>query len=132
MSFVDFFKYLNENCKLSMEEDNLVYDINQIISENCLKYKKDSFDSFSNLTSIADDIQVEQEPVNKAKSEIIEKLDKAIDEVKTTKKFLLETKNEIEISFSKLNLILESRDDLSSTLKEFNNSSKKIMLEKEK
>ena len=123
---------MNENCKLSKEEDNLVSEINQIIMHNTLKARKESSDScipqeYKNPNQIEADDESEKE-----KSEIIENLETAIKEIRNTKRFLIETKSEIENSFSKLNLILESRNELSSTLKDFNNSSKRIISEKEK
>jgi len=99
---------------------------------NTLKARKESSDSciqqdYINPNQTQVDLETEKE-----KSEIIENLETAMKEIKSTKRFLIETKSEIENSFSKLNLILESRNELSSTLKDFNNSSKKIISEKDK
>ncbi len=94
-----------------------------------MKGKKDliELDNMKAKINLQENYGIEQE-----RSEIIVKLESAISEVHNTKKFLLDTKSDIEDSFSKLNIIIESRDELSSTLKDFNNSTRKIMVEKEK
>ena len=120
---------MNENCKLSNEEENILSELNQIIMQSSLKGKKDSIDLGMIIAKISLD---EKSPLEQEKSEIIVKLESSINAVQNTKRFLLDTKGDIEDSFSKLNVIIESRDELSSTLKDFNNSSRKIMVEKEK
>lgn len=123
----EFFKFLNSQCKLTDNEENLILEMNQIITY-----------------SLASGVNINYQPINlenkyenifgfnNEQSEMQIELKSKLDEISANKNSLISIKTEIEKSFDKLRYILESRNELSSILKDFNSSAKTIIQDKEK
>ena len=123
----DFYKYLNKNCKLSDDVEDKLLKLNLILTN-----------SFSHQN------QEEQIPNKKEDNNEIDKNDDSIqtntyktikdslNDIQTTEKNLSLLYNQVDMSIGKLSSIIDSRNNLQNTLKEFNTKTKKILNEKEK
>ena len=123
----DFYKYLNKNCKLSDDVEDKLLKLNLILTN-----------SFSHQN------QEEQIPNTKEDNNEIDKNDdsfqtntyktikNSLNDIQTTEKNLSLLYNQVDMSIGKLSSIIDSRNNLQNTLKEFNTKTKKILNEKEK
>jgi len=124
--------------KLSQEEDDLLYDLNSVITNN-FSLKNDKQHSNQNLNnnhnSIIKEINENNEnslTENDHLNKIQETFKKTLSDIEFSKSQLSQINKDIDFSFNKLIVILECRNELSSTLKEFNNSTKTLIQDQEK
>ena len=123
----DFYKYLNKNCKLSDNVEDKLLKLNLILTN-----------SFSHQN------QEEEIPNKKEDNNEINKNDdsfqtntyktikNSLNDIQTTERNLSLLYNQVDMSIGKLSSIIDSRNNLQNTLKEFNTKTKKILNEKEK
>jgi hypothetical protein len=108
---------LNKNYNISTSEENNVIKVQQIINNA--------------FTQVTQRVDVKADRDNKI-SEFVSRTEKTLDDIRINKSSLIVTKQEIDDSFNNLNVILESRNELSKILKDFNSSTRVIMNEQEK
>ena len=117
-----FFSFLNTNCKIPESAENSILNLNLQITN---VFRSDNPQS----TKIQKNFLP---PPGLPTSITYSKIESSLQEIKTTKSNLITLNKEIDQSFTKLSLILKSRDSLQSILKDFNQSTKGILLSKEK
>lgn len=117
-----FFSSLNTNCKIPESVENSILNLNLQITNVFRSDNQQSTKIQKNLPP----------PPGPPSSITYAKIESSLQEIKTTKSNLITLNKEIEQSFTKLSLILKSRDSLQSNLKDFNQSTKGILLSKEK
>lgn len=117
-----FFSFLNTNCKIPESAENSILNLNLQITNVFRSDNQQSSKIQKNLLP----------PPGLPTSITYSKIESSLQEIKTTKSNLITLNKEIEQSFTKLSLILKSRDSLQSILKDFNQSTKGILLSKEK
>jgi hypothetical protein len=129
----EFLKHLNSNFKLTNEEENINVDLNVIIT-NSLKRNSDANNSHREIISKLQGAEIVSDKEKSNNNNLINTItiEENLSEILNTKNSLIVVKKEIGESFDKLKSILESRNELSNMLKEFNNATKAIMNDKEK
>ena len=120
----EFYNYLNNNCKLTDEIQNKILKLNLIITNSFIPEKKQIDDKKNN------DNELKNEKNNQ--SEDSKRIQASLDSLENTGQNLKLLDNQVDISINKLSLIIDSRNNLQNTLKEFNTKTKKILTEKEK
>jgi hypothetical protein len=115
---LDFLKLLNKNYSITAAEENEVIRIQQIINNSFTGTSLQKQDELNNLHP-------------PEKSEVIKKIEESLEDIRINKQSLYITKKEIDDSFNNLKVILESRNELSNILKDFNTSTKVILNEQE-
>ena len=115
----DFYNYLNKNCKLPEETEDKLLKLNLIITNSFSPQKE-------NIT-----INKEQESKNITQnSSTYNTIENSLNEIKITENNLKLLDTQVDMSINKLSSIIESRDNLQNTLKDFNVTTKKILNEK--
>ena len=118
---LDFYNYLNKNCKLPEETEDKLLKLNLIITN-----------SFSSQKENNDIEKKEQEKFTTENSSTFNSIQNSLNEIKTTEDNLKLLETQVDMSMNKLTSIIDSRDNLQNTLKDFNVTTKKILNEKEK
>ena len=118
---LDFYNYLNKNCKLPEETEDKLLKLNLIITN-----------SFSSQKENNDIEKKEQEKFTTENSSTFNSIQNSLNEIKTTEDNLKLLDTQVDMSMNKLTSIIDSRDNLQNTLKDFNITTKKILNEKEK
>ena len=118
---LDFYNYLNKNCKLPEETEDKLLKLNLIITN-----------SFSSQKEYNDIDKKEQEKNTTENSSTFNSIQNSLNEIKTTEDNLKLLDTQVDMSMNKLTSIIDSRDNLQNTLKDFNVTTKKILNEKEK
>ena len=117
----DFYNYLNKNCKIPDEIEDKLLKLNLIITNSFSPQKE-------NIT-----INKEQESKNITQnSSTYNTIENSLNEIKNTENNLKILDTQVDMSINKLASIIDSRDNLQNTLKDFNVTTKKILTEKEK
>ena len=118
-SRTDFYNYLTKNCKLPENKENIMLKLNKII-----------------INSFSPQIDQNQKPKSNLSSSqphgTLGAIEQSLSNINTTEKNLLQLDKEVDLSVSKLSSIIDSRNNLQNTLKEFNTKTKQIITEKEK
>lgn len=117
-----FFSYLNTNCKVSEKAENSILNLNLKITNS---FRSDN----PTQSNIKNDLTLSQ---HLPPSSTYSKVETSLKEIENAKTNLLTLNKEVDQSFTKLSLILSSRDQLQSILKDFNQSTKGILSAKEK
>ena len=118
---LDFYNYLNKNCKLPEETEDKLLKLNLIITN-----------SFSSQKENNDIDKKEQEKNTTENSSTFNSIQNSLNEIKATEDNLKLLDTQVDMSMNKLTSIIDSRDNLQNTLKDFNITTKKILNEKEK
>ena len=118
---LDFYNYLNKNCKLPEETEDKLLKLNLIITN-----------SFSSQKENNDIDKKEQEKNTTENSSTFNSIQNSLNEIKITEDNLKLLDTQVDMSMNKLTSIIDSRDNLQNTLKDFNVTTKKILNEKEK
>lgn len=118
---LDFYNYLNKNCKLPEETEDKLLKLNLIITN-----------SFSSQKENNDIDKKEQEKNTTENSSTFNSIQNSLNEIKATEDNLKLLDTQVDMSMNKLTSIIDSRDNLQNTLKDFNVTTKKILNEKEK
>ena len=118
---LDFYNYLNKNCKLPEETEDKLLKLNLIITN-----------SFSSQKENNDIDKKEQEKNTTENSSTFNSIQNSLNEIKATEDNLKLLDTQVDMSMNKLTSIIDSRDNLQNTSKDFNVTTKKILNEKEK
>ena len=118
---LDFYNYLNKNCKLPEETEDKLLKLNLIITN-----------SFSSQKEYNDIDKKDQEKKTTENSSTFNSIQNSLNEIKATEDNLKLLDTQVDMSMNKLTSIIDSRDNLQNTLKDFNVTTKKILNEKEK
>ena len=117
----DFYNYLNKNCKLPEETEDKLLKLNLIITNSFSPQKENNI------------INKNEEQKNTIhNSPTYNTIQNSLNEIKITENNLKLLDTQVDKSINKLSSIIESRDNLQNTLKDFNVTTKKILNEKEK
>ena len=117
----DFYNYLNKNCKLPEETEDKLLKLNLIITNSFSPQKENNI--INKNEEQKDTIQ---------NSPTYNTIQNSLNEIKITENNLKLLDTQVDMSINKLSSIIESRDNLQNTLKDFNVTTKKILNEKEK
>ena len=117
----DFYNYLNKNCKLPEETEDKLLKLNLIITNSFSPQKEDII----KLNEPKENNEREHSPTYNS-------IQNALTEIKNTEDNLKLLDTQVDMSINKLSSIIESRDNLQNSLKDFNITTKKILNEKEK
>ena len=117
----DFYNYLNKNCKLPEETEDKLLKLNLIITNSFSPQKEDII----KLNEPKENNEREHSPTYNS-------IQNALTEIKNTEDNLKLLDTQVDMSINKLASIIESRDNLQNSLKDFNITTKKILNEKEK
>ena len=118
---LDFYNYLNKNCKLPEEIEDKLLKLNLIITNSFSQQKENII------------IENKDEDKNTTKnSSTFTSIQNSLNEIKNTEDNLKLLDTQVDMSINKLSSIIESRNNLQNTLKDFNITTKKILNEKEK
>ena len=120
---LDFYNYLNKNCKLPEETEDKLLKLNLILTNSF------SPKNIPEENNIKKNIPSKKEKEN---SSTFLSLQNSLNEIKTTEDNLKLLDTQIDMSINKLTSIIDSRNNLQNTLKDFNTTTKKILTEKEK
>jgi hypothetical protein len=118
---LDFYNYLNKNCKLPEETEDKLLKLNLIITN-----------SFSSQKENNDIEKKEQEKFTTENSSTFNSIQNSLNYIKNTEDNLKLLDTQVDMSINKLSSIIDSRNNLQNTLKDFNVTTKKVLNEKEK
>ena len=123
----DFYKYLNKNYKLSDEMEDKLLKLNLILTNSFShQNQEEKFESQKEYNNKIDKY------CNLSQTNTCKTIKNSIIDIQITKKNLSLLSSQVDMSIGKLSSIIDSRNNLQSTLKEFNSKTKKILNEKEK
>jgi hypothetical protein len=124
----DFYKYLNKNCKLPEEIEDKLLKLNLIITNSFTQQNQD--DQNFNKKDDKNNIKIEDE--NNQMTSTYKTIKSSLNDIHNIEKNLNLLDTQVDMSISKLSSIIDSRNNLQNTLKEFNIKTKKILNDKEK
>ena len=124
----DFYKYLNKNCKLPEEIEDKLIKLNLIITNSFSQQNQDKQNNNKNDNNI----NIEDENNTSQMTGTYKAIQNSLNDIHNTEKNLNLLDNQVDMSITKLSSIIDSRNNLQNTLKEFNVKTKKILNEKEK
>ena len=122
---LDFYNYLNKNCKLPEETEDKILKLNLLLTN-----------SFSpkNLYEQNNIYNHKNQKENNAteNSSTFNSIQNSLNYIKNTEDNLKLLDTQVDMSINKLSSIIDSRNNLQNTLKDFNVTTKKVLNEKEK
>ena len=122
----DFYNYLNKNCKLPDETEDKILKLNLILTNSFSPQNQEDKDK----NKI--DNNKEDENNTSSMTNTFKTIKKSLNDIENTEKNLTLLDNQVDMSINKLSSIIDSRNNLQNTLKDFNIKTKKILNEKEK
>ena len=122
----DFYNYLNKNCKLPDETEDKILKLNLILTNSFSPQNQEDKDK-NKIDNNKDDENNTSSMTNTFKT-----IKKSLNDIENTEKNLTLLDNQVDMSINKLSSIIDSRNNLQNTLKDFNIKTKKILNEKEK
>ena len=122
----DFYNYLNKNCKLPEEMEDKILKLNLIITNSFSPHMQEDKNNPKNEKNN------ENENDTTKMTNTFKTIQKSLNEIENTEKNLTLLDTQVDMSINKLSSIIDSRNNLQNTLKEFNTKTKKILNEKEK
>ena len=122
----DFYKYLNKNCKLSDDVEDKFLKLNLILTNSFTQHNQEE------QTKNKKEDNKEDKNDNSPKTDTQKIIKNSLNDIQKTEKNLSLLYNQVDMSIGKLSSIIDSRNNLQNTLKEFNTKTKKILNEKEK
>ena len=124
----DFYKYLNKNCKLSEEIEDKLLKLNLILT-NSFSHQNQEETKINNTEDNNKLINNNDESNSTNTYKIIKN---SLIDIQNTEKNLNLLDNQVDMSIIKLSSIIDSRNNLQNSLKEFNTKTKKLLNYKEK
>ena len=122
----DFYNYLNKNCKLPEEMEDKILKLNLIITNSFSPHMQEDKNNPKNEKNN------ENENDTTKMTNTFKTIQKSLNEIENTEKNLTLLDTQVDMSINKLSSIIDSRNNLQNTLKEFNTKTKEILNEKEK
>ena len=124
-SRLDFYNYLNKNCKLPEETEDKLLKLNLILTNS---FSPKNIPDKNNISQ-----NNQENPKNlEENSSTYNSIQNSLNEIKATEDNLKLLDTQVDMSINKLNSIIDSRNNLQNTLKDFNETTKNILNEKEK
>ena len=124
-SRLDFYNYLNKNCKLPEEIEDKLLKLNLILTNS---FSPKNIPDKNNISQ-----NNQENPKNlEENSSTYNSILNSLNEIKSTEDNLKLLDTQVDMSINKLNSIIDSRNNLQNTLKDFNETTKNILNEKEK
>ena len=127
----NFYNYLNKNCKLPDDIEDNILKLNLIIT-NSFSTQNQEEQNKINLEKNNKNENINNKEKTSGISNTFKTINNSLNDVKNTEKNLMILDNQVDMSINKLSSIIDSRNNLQNTLKEFNTKTKKILNEKEK
>jgi hypothetical protein len=121
----NFYNYLNKNCKLPDEIEDKILKLNLILTNSFSQQNKEEQNK-NNLNDNNNEINDENN------SKTYKTIKNSLNDIQNTEKNLILLDNQVDMSINKLSSIIDSRNNLQNTLKDFNVTTKKVLNEKEK
>ena len=122
----DFYNYLNKNCKLPDETEDKILKLNLILTNSFSPQNQEDKDK-NKIDNNKEDENNTSNMTNTFKT-----IKKSLNDIESTEKDLTLLDTQVDMSINKLSSIIDSRNNLQNTLKDFNIKTKKILNEKEK
>ena len=122
---LDFYNYLNKNCKLPEETEDKILKLNLILTNSFSPknlYEQNNINNYKN----------QKENNATENSSTFNSIQNSLDYIKNTEDNLKLLDTQVDMSINKLSSIIDSRNNLQNTLKDFNVTTKKVLNEKEK
>ena len=122
---LDFYKYLNKNCKLPEETEDKILKLNLILTNSFSPknlYEQNNINNYKN----------QKENNATENSSTFNSIQNSLNYIKNTEDNLKLLDTQVDMSINKLSSIIDSRNNLQNTLKDFNVTTKKVLNEKEK
>ena len=117
--------YLNKNCKLPEETEDKLLKLNLILTNS---FSPKNIPDKNNISQ-----NNQENPKNiEENSSTYNSIQNSLNEIKSTEDNLKLLDTQVDMSINKLNSIIDSRNNLQNTLKDFNETTKNILNEKEK
>ena len=123
----DFYKFLNKNCKLPDIIEDKLLKLNLILTNSFPHQNQDD----KNKSKKGETKGINKED-DLSQTSTYKLIINSLNEIKNTEQNLTLLETQVDMSITKLSSIIDSRNNLQNTLKEFNNQTKKILNEKEK
>ena len=124
-SRLDFYNYLNKNCKLPEETEDKILKLNLILTNSFSPknlYEQNNINNYKN----------QKENNVTENSSTFNSIQNSLNYIKNTEDNLKLLDTQVDMSINKLSSIIDSRNNLQNTLKDFNVTTKKVLNEKEK
>ena len=122
---LDFYNYLNKNCKLPEETEDKILKLNLILTNSFSPknlYEQNNINNYKN----------QKENNVTENSSTFNSIQNSLNYIKNTEDNLKLLDTQVDMSINKLSSIIDSRNNLQNTLKDFNITTKKVLNEKEK
>ena len=122
---LDFYNYLNKNCKLPEETEDKILKLNLILTNSFSPknlYEQNNINNYKN----------QKEKNVTENSSTFNSIQNSLNYIKNTEDNLKLLDTQVDMSINKLSSIIDSRNNLQNTLKDFNVTTKKVLNEKEK
>ena len=122
---LDFYNYLNKNCKLPEETEDKILKLNLILTNSFSPknlYEQNNINNYKN----------QKENNATENSSTFNSIQNSLNYIKNTEDNLKLLDTQVDMSINKLSSIIDSRNNLQNTLKDFNVTTKKVLNEKEK
>ena len=122
---LDFYNYLNKNCKLPEEIEDKILKLNLILTNSFSPknlYEQNNINNYKN----------QKENNVTENSSTFNSIQNSLNYIKNTEDNLKLLDTQVDMSINKLSSIIDSRNNLQNTLKDFNVTTKKVLNEKEK
>ena len=124
-SRLDFYNYLNKNCKLPEETEDKIIKLNLLLTNSFSPknlYEQNNINNYKN----------QKENNVTENSSTFNSIQNSLNYIKNTEDNLKLLDTQVDMSINKLSSIIDSRNNLQNTLKDFNVTTKKVLNEKEK
>jgi len=122
---LDFYNYLNKNCKLPEETEDKILKLNLLLTNSFSPknlYEQNNINNYKN----------QKENNATENSSTFNSIQNSLNYIKNTEDNLKLLDTQVDMSINKLSSIIDSRNNLQNTLKDFNVTTKKVLNEKEK
>ena len=122
---LDFYNYLNKNCKLPEETEDKILKLNLLLTNSFSPknlYEQNNINNYKN----------QKENNVTENSSTFNSIQNSLNYIKNTEDNLKLLDTQVDMSINKLSSIIDSRNNLQNTLKDFNVTTKKVLNEKEK
>ena len=122
---LDFYNYLNKNCKLPEETEDKILKLNLLLTNSFSPknlYEQNNINNYKN----------QKEKNVTENSSTFNSIQNSLNYIKNTEDNLKLLDTQVDMSINKLSSIIDSRNNLQNTLKDFNVTTKKVLNEKEK
>ena len=122
---LDFYNYLNKNCKLPEETEDKILKLNLLLTNSFSPKNLYEQNNINNNKNQKENNVTEN-------SSTFNSIQNSLNYIKNTEDNLKLLDTQVDMSINKLSSIIDSRNNLQNTLKDFNVTTKKVLNEKEK